>query len=264
MPSNDEAGQDGRAAQSPSLIPRVMETLFALTASEGVLSVRTIAEATGNSRSSTHRILQSLAESGFAEQRHDGGYTVGPRLIELAARVFGVVPVLKVADSVMNQLAEKVGETCYLASFSSDDAFTTFIHRVESHHPVRHVQPLGMRLPLHAGAMGKVIMAAANVDPESLELTKFTDRTLTTKAALLKDIKQSRLVGYATSVGERVEGVAGVAAPVLSGDKVVGGLSVSIPTSRVPKEGLSAIGEIVRDKAHELSMALTAMGIRRI
>jgi IclR family acetate operon transcriptional repressor len=263
MPTTDN-NQEAKAAQAVSLFPRVMDTLYALTASEGILSVRTIAEATGNSRSSTHRILQSMAESGYAEQRQDGGYTVGPRLIELAARVFGVVPVLKIADSIMTQLESEVGETCYLASYSAGDTFTTFIHRVESDHPLRHVQPLGTRLPLHAGAIGKAVLAASGVDPATLELTAYTPRTPTTRTALVKDLKSIRSQGYATSIEERVVGVAGVAAALMSGDTVVGGLSVSIPASRVPKAGLDGIGIVVRKRAQELSLALTAMGVKRI
>lgn len=259
-----ENNQDVKGAQVVSIFPRVMDTLYALTESQGVLSVRTIAEATGNSRSSTHRILQSLAESGYAEQRQDGGYAVGPRLIELAARVFGVVPVLKMADSIMTQLVREVGETCYLATYSPGEPFATFIHRVESDHPVRHVQPLGTRLPLHAGAVGKAILAASDIDPATLDLVAFTPRTLTTKASLLKDLKRVRDLGYATSFEERVVGAAGVAAPLFSGDTLIGGLSVSIPTSRAPKDRLDAVGNAVRKRAHEFSLALTAMGVKRI
>jgi IclR family acetate operon transcriptional repressor len=259
MPENNQS----KDPQVVSIFPRVMETLYALTQGEGVLSVRAIAEGTGNSRSSTHRILQSLAESGYAEQREDGGYSVGPRLIELAARVFGAVPVLKIANSIMTELVRDAGETCYLATYSQGDHYATFIHRVESDHPVRHVQPLGTRLPLHAGAIGKAILAASDVDPGSLELVTFTPRT-PTKSALVKELKRIRDAGYATSFEERIVGAAGVAAPVFSGESLVGGLSISIPTSRAPKDRLDAIGSAVRKSAHELSLALTATGVKRI
>jgi IclR family acetate operon transcriptional repressor len=250
--------------KSAQAVPRVMQTLFALSESASSLSVRAIADTIGNSRSSTHRILQSLAESGYAEQRQDGGYTVGPRLIELAARVFGAVPVLKMVDSVMTELVQEVGETCYLATYSRGENSTTFIHRVETDNPVRHVQALGTRLPLHAGAIGKAILAAADIDVGTLDLKSFTPRTLTTRAALGKELKRIREQGYATSIEERVVGRAGAAAALLSGNTVVGGLSISIPTSRLSKNGLDAIGKKVLKRANELSMALTAMGLKRI
>jgi IclR family acetate operon transcriptional repressor len=253
---------------TPASVPssqRVLDTLWALTETAGVLSVRTIADATGNSRSATHRILQNLADSGHVEQRQDGGYTVGPRLLELASRVFGVTPVLKTVDSIMSQLVADVGETCYLATYSQGEQVATFVHRVESDHLVRHVQALGTRLPLHAGAVGKAILSALeDYDLSDLDLTEFTPRTPTTLDVLRADLERAREVGFATSFEERVVGVDGVAAPLISGDVVVGGLTVAIPTSRVPSEGLDVIGEQVRKRANELSAALTAMGVKRI
>ncbi|TCO19608.1 IclR family transcriptional regulator [Kribbella steppae] len=261
--TTDQNGEE-KGGQSVPISQRVTDTLYALTQSSGVLSVRTIAEATGNSRSSTHRILQALADSQYAEQREDGGYTVGRRLVELAARVFGVVPGLKIVDDIMTALVAQVGETSYLATYNEGETFATFVHRVESNHSVRHVQALGTRLPLHAGAVGKAILSAADIDLDSLDLTKFTPQTPTTVAALKKDVESARQLGYATSFEERVVGVDGVAAPLFSGDTVVGGLTVAIPTSRAPEGGFEAIGDIVRERAHELSSALTAMGVKHI
>ena len=124
---NDPEENGARAVSS---FPRIVEVLYALTGGSQQQSVRAIAEVTGNSRSATQRILRSLADTGYAEQRDDGSYAVGPRLVELSARVFGVVPVLKLADSMMSALARELGETCYLATYSRGDTFTTYIHSV--------------------------------------------------------------------------------------------------------------------------------------
>jgi IclR family acetate operon transcriptional repressor len=262
--AESEIEQQENGSRAVSSFPRLVEVLYALTATSDQQSVRAIAELTGNSRSATQRILRSLAEAGYAEQRYDGSYAVGPKLVELAARVLGTMPVLKVANSVMTELVKEVGETCYLATYADASTFTTFIHRVEADHPVRHVQPLGMRLPLHAGAVGKAILSVSNASLDFLELKKFTPHTPTTKAALKKDLQRARELGYATSFEERVSGVVGVASPLLAGDTVVGGLSVSIPTNRVPAAGVEAIGQAVRKRAAELSLALTAMGVKHI
>lgn len=255
---------DENGARAVASFPRILEVLFALTSSSGLQSVRSIAEVTGNSRSATQRILRSMADSGYAEQRDDGSYTIGPRLVALAARVFGSVPALKLADSMMTDLVRDVGETCYLATYEQGDTFTTYIHRVESNHPVRHVQAVGVRLPLHAGAVGKAILSVANLNLDELELTKYTAQTLTSKAALKKSLDRAKELGYATSFEERVEGVCGVAAPLLAGDTVVGALTVAIPTSRVPKNGVDDIGKAVRRRAQDLSLALTGMGVKRL
>ena len=255
---------EANGARAVSSFPRIVEVLYALTGGPQVQSVRAIAEVTGNSRSAAQRILRSLADTGYAEQRDDGSYAIGPRLVELAARVFGAVPVLKLADSMMSGLVRELGETCYLATYGRGDTFTTYIHRVESDHPVRHIQALGVRLPLHAGAVGKAILSVADVKLEELELTKYTPQTLTSKPALRKELERARELGYTTSFEERVIGVVGVAAPLVVGDTVVGALTVAIPASRVPKDGVEHIGKTVRKYAHEFSLALTAMGVKRI
>src|SRR5690606_14985877 len=111
--------------QSSGLVNMVVETLYALAERPEGSSIRSIAQDTGNSRSSTHRILQYLAKGGYAEQTENGSYVVGSRLLSLSARVFGVVPVLQIARSIMRDLVGKVGETCYLATYSDADDFCT-------------------------------------------------------------------------------------------------------------------------------------------
>jgi IclR family acetate operon transcriptional repressor len=158
-----------------------------------------------------------------------------------------------------------VGETCYLATFNRDELFATFIHRVESNQPVRHVQPLGTRIPLHAGAVGKAILVASqDVNVDDIELVRFTPHTLTTRREFVKDLEASRARGYAVSYEERVEGIVGVAAALTSGDTAVGGLAVAIPVSRVPEEGLDGIGDAIRKYAAAVSATLTAMGVTRL
>ena len=92
----------------------------------------------------------------------------------------------------------------------------------------------------------------------------FTPRTITSVRNMKNELKLVRKNGYATSIEERVIGVAGGAAPVRSAQALVGALTVSIPMSRVPKSGLDQIGAVVRKHADELSSALASMGVERI
>ncbi|MBB5536397.1 IclR family transcriptional regulator [Rhizobium giardinii] len=256
---------DEAPPQSIGLVNLVVETLYSLAARPEGSSIRAIAQETGNSRSSTHRILQYLARSGYAEQTENGSYVVGSRLVSLSARVFGVVPVLQIARSIMRRLVDEVGETCYLATYLPGDDFCTYVHRVESANLVRHVQPLGVRLPLHAGAVGKAILASLPAfDFTKLALVPYTVHTLTTEIALRESLDLVREKGYAVSVEERVLGVAGVASVLKSEDSVVGALTVSVPLSRVAPPDLDQIGELVKSYAEELSSALTGIGVTRI
>ena len=87
---------------------------------------------------------------------------------------------------------------------------------------------------------------------------------MTSVPDLQADLEIGRQHGFATSIEERVIGVAGVAAVVRSGNTVVGALTISMPLSRVPQKGFDGIGAAVRKHAEELSSALTSMGVERI
>ncbi len=244
---------------------KVLDVLDALTQSSDGMSVRGISEHIGSSRSSIHRILKSLSGDGYVEQKPDGGYVIGIRMVELGARVFRVVPLLRYADESMRRLVSRVSETTYLATFDRESLFATFVHRVESTRAIRHVQPLGMRIPLHAGAIGKAILFAdPSIRLEDLPLTAITPHTLVDLEALRLDLDESRERGYALSRQERVEGIIGVAAPVTSGDVVVGGLAVSAPLAHESAINIGNVGTLVKECAADLSRTLLAMGVSRI
>ncbi|RJT26111.1 IclR family transcriptional regulator [Mesorhizobium waimense] len=252
-------------AQSGGLINLVADTLFALTEKSEGLSIRAIAQATDNSRSSTHRILQALSRSDFVQQSESGSYVVGPRMLMLAARVFGVVPVLQIAHVIMKDLVQELGETCYLATFSEADGHATYVHRIENDHPVRYIQALGSTIPLHAGAVGKAILAALpDFDLGKLDMKVYTPNTQSSLTELKASVALARKNGYATSIEERVVGVGGAAAAVRSGDRVIGALTVSVPKNRIPPDGLDKIGLCVSKHAEALSSMLTAIGVERI
>ena len=66
-------GEETSSAQTGKLVQLVAETLYALAERPEGASIRSIAQETGNSRSSTHRILQYLARSGYVDQTENGG-----------------------------------------------------------------------------------------------------------------------------------------------------------------------------------------------
>jgi len=91
--------------------------------------------------------------------------------------------------------------------------------RAESDQSLRFDRPHGARVPLHASAMGKALLAFGPEDPAQavadLEpLERFTRHTLTA-GALVTDLEATRARGYAVTHEERHDGVGGVGAPVL-------------------------------------------------
>ncbi len=82
------------------------------------------------------------------------------------------------------------------------------------------VLKIGLRLILHAGAPGKAYLANLPADEledvlDRMELTRFTDNTITTRDGLLRELGRIRRQGYAVDNSEYVAytGCAGAAIP---------------------------------------------------
>jgi DNA-binding IclR family transcriptional regulator len=95
----------------------------------------------------------------------------------------------------------------------------------------------GERLPAHATALGKLLLAHAPVAARQLRgsaLTRYTSRTLTVPSHLADALVAARQDGYASENAEHVPDQGSVAAPIRGpGGLVVGALAVLGPLERV-------------------------------
>jgi DNA-binding IclR family transcriptional regulator len=145
-----------------------------------------------------------------------------------------------IARPVMERLCSDLGETIHLAVLDRNEVI--FLDSVESRHIVRVGSRVGMRLPAHMTALGKVLLASLPGDrltelyPEE-KLPAGARASVVNRRALFKSLKQIARDGYAVSVGEIESDVAAVAAPILtpSGD-VTAAMSVAVPVSRFSEQ----------------------------
>ncbi len=227
-----DAGADGRPT---SAIAKGFSLLEALLAEGGSASLHALAERAGLPKPSAHRMLAQLEEIGAVKRELDGkGYAVGDALMALSLGAAGVAVRLGGARDVMAGLVETVGETCNLGVL--DGRSVLYLERVECAHALRLHLRAGSRVPLHATAVGKLILAYAPAEKRDLllagPLPKLTARTLD-RAALEAELPGIRRTGLSVNREEATPGVGGVAAPVFGpGGAFVAGLSIHAPLAR--------------------------------
>jgi len=210
-------------------------------------------------KSSTHRLLNELAALGIVRKTEDGRYSLGPRLLywgEAAAETFDL---RAVAEPVMRRLRDAIGESVHLYIREHDTRIC--IAAVEGRHELRPFIQLGRPLPLRAGAAGKVLLAFADDEIQRAELRRARgDGSALPNAPgpqLADQLERIRSVGWATSLGEREDGVAAVAAPVAdSRGRIVAALSISGPTTRLDAARLETMSDPLRQSAGEVSALL--------
>ena len=127
---------------------------------------------------------------------------------------------------------------------------------------LRIMQRIGKRAPLHSTGIGKLLLL--NYNNKQLNelittkgLTALTPNTLVTREALVEKLEQIRAQGYALDDEECELGARCVAAPIQDyTGKVVAGISISGPVSRLTKEYIQVIIPVVRETAARISKLL--------
>jgi DNA-binding IclR family transcriptional regulator len=127
---------------------------------------------------------------------------------------------------------------------------------------VAKVTVVGTVLPLHCGAAGKVLLAYVPAAErrklmDGKPLTRFTQATITHRAALEESLERIRRDGYGFSVGEREEGSYSLVAPIFGrrGD-VVASLAISGPVFRLSEEQKARSLEALLEGARDISSQL--------
>lgn len=251
-----------RAERGPDrTVERVIKMLDLLAEGrpEGT-GVRSSAESTGLSKSAVQRLLQSLTDLDVAEKLPSGRYVAGGRFAQWAGSSALQSMALSAADHEMQAMVRQYGETVYLTRYLPAAREAVFIHVVESETPLRYRLPLGLRIPLHAGAAGKAILAHLGEDViDEITLSRFTDRTIVKKAELKAELALIRGRGYAVSRGERIEGAGGIAAAYWRNGILTGSITMTVPQQNLDEQRCAQLGNAAKKAAETVSCAFGAV-----
>lgn len=184
---------------------------------------------TGLRHATAHRLVGELTAWGALERVTGGAYVIGLRLWELGALNPRGLPLRVRAMPVMEDLHAATQQHVQLAVLDGTDALV--VERISATGAVPVVSGVGGRLPLHASAVGQVLLAHAGAElfTEVVRdgLARFTPRTVTDPAALRVALAECRRTGAAVVREEMSPDAYSVAAPVTdSKGRVVAALSV--------------------------------------
>src|SRR5215472_12900909 len=184
-------------------IERAAAILRLLARGSGRLGVGEIAASLGLAKGTTHGILRTLQGVGFVEQdKSSGKYQLGATLLHLGTSYLDVNELRSRAINWADALASRSGEAVRIGT--PLDGKVLVVHHVFRPDDTLQALDVGSLLPLHATALGKVLLAYDADVADSLlhqsDFAPFTRRTLTTSAALGKAIAEVREQGWAAEV----------------------------------------------------------------
>jgi len=123
---------------------------------------------------------------------------------------------------------------------------------VPSSQPLRFDAGQGSRVPIHASAMGKMLLALSG-DPDAEvaalgTLKRFTRQTLADRDALLADLVAIRRRGWSLNDGERHDGVRALAVAIRTTSGVpTSAIAVQGPALRLADDRLESVYADLRD-----------------
>ena len=253
----DEGGDDDGAPAGTAVIDRGAQLLALVLEADAPRGLTDLAADAGLPKSTASRLLGALERHGLVEQQGQRGrFRAGPVMLRFAGRGVAGRNLAELAERPMAALAEATGETINLAV--GGPAGVEHLAQVESRHYLGTTQWVGRRVPFHASANGKVLLAfgAAQL-PEDHVLEPLTSRTVVDPAVLAAELESVRNDGFAAAADELELGLTAVAAPVHDeSGRVAAALSVSGPTLRLTPRRVAELRPIVIKQARALSREL--------
>jgi DNA-binding IclR family transcriptional regulator len=199
-----------------STLDRVAELLQAFVPERPHWKLQEIANHLGWDKATTHRFLTKLVDLRFLERDADGNFSLGTFILDLSALYMSASPVRQRLARVMSEVRDRTGLTTQ-AGFLENGCVVIALSE-EGNTFVKASASLGAHLPLHATAIGKVILA--QLDEESFdvelgsELQAFTSRTIAERDRVFEVIENVKVKGFATAHSELAEGLEAVAVPI--------------------------------------------------
>jgi IclR family acetate operon transcriptional repressor len=239
-------------------VARAVALLDALAESDTGLGVNELARRIGVNASTASRLLGTLQEGGLVDRTGSGPYRLGLRLVALSDRVLAQFDVRERARPLLARLVAETGETATLSVPTTAAGEVITVDFVPAPSSVVSMARVGRPSVPHATAAGKVMLAFTGAgETSTLELTRFTERTIVDPQALAQELTAVRARGYAEAVGEREPDLGAIAAPVLGrGGELAAIIGIQGPASRLPAATRRALRDPLLRAAAELGRAL--------
>ncbi|MEW6640278.1 MAG: IclR family transcriptional regulator C-terminal domain-containing protein [Pseudomonadota bacterium] len=219
-----------------SSLDRMLTILDLFDESRMSIQLEHAVQATGASKATAYRYLQSLCNRGLLAPAAEGSYVLGPRIIELDRLVRKMDPLLTSASPMIRAAAERLGVNIMLCSFYGDKVMCADLAWPDR--SVEEIYERGRPMPLFRGAMAKIILA--NLTPYQLRSIMLWHGERIRDAGLGDNwddfrsrMTKLRRAGFCVSRGEVFNALVGISAPIFDAEqRVLGSVVFVVPEAR--------------------------------
>jgi len=250
-------------AYNAPVLYKAFAILEEIARNQSRLGISDLARRLDISKSTVYGIIQALIEIGALRQDAQKKLALGPTLIQLGNQALAEIDIRSVARPYLEKLSREFKETVFMGTF--DEHGITIIEKADSPQELKITAPVGARIPIFAGAAGKVFLAGLKEEVlnkilSERSLPRYTENSLTDPRSYRKELEKVRREGYATDFGEYIRDVNAISVPLLDpwGWPMAAlwmvGFSHSFTVEKIERAILAArraaaeIGEILKDR----------------
>jgi len=241
-------------------VDRALDILEAL-ARNGKMSLAELSLKTDLNASTCHHLVGTIGRRGYITQDADTRrYSLGSKIFQLSEARASQINLIELAMPFLARLNRKTGEAVHLVMIEGTELIT--VAKLGSLHAVKVDSATGRSDAPHATAAGKAILAwlpPMRIDEilDARGMERFTAETITSRRALIEELRLVRRYGYSEDREEFEPGVHCIGAAIRSHKgAVIGSISLSIPTMRVSADALARARKDVMATAHEITKEL--------
>lgn len=253
--------ETGAAKHTIPVIDRMMDLLAQLERRPNGMTIRDLTAQLGLPRTTIYRILNTLQGHDMVRRGETGAYHLGRRLLALAAHVAaGVsdVDLTAIGQPFLDRLSAELGEGSKLSVIDQDGILVLAASQGRREYALT-VAP-GQRMPIHAGAASKMLLAHLPPDELAVWLAKpligYTAKSITDPKRLLTELARVKRLGWAQDRGENAPSIHAFAAPVFNKEgEVVAAISVPFLAGAEPSR-MEEIRIAAIDAARAMSEAI--------
>jgi IclR family transcriptional regulator, KDG regulon repressor len=259
----DAGGTSKLSRYSVPVVRSTFRILEELSQAE-ILGLREVTLITGIPKSTVFRILSTLVDLGYVTRDSNRSYRVSPSLSNLVSDEAVHEALRRLALPLMLELRDKYGETVNLGVQRLDKV--TYLEVVPSEFALRLQESRGASVPVHASALGKVILAFSPPESvrdlvHSIKLEQVTQHTISDPEEFMSELKRVHHAGFAFDRGEGSMLAVCIGSPILDAKgNAIAAMSISGPASRFnPKKDAPVIASLVKgttDLAHAFAQTM--------
>ena len=197
-------------------------------------------------KSTMSRLITTLLNEGFVKYVENTKEIIYSDVMGTLSKKKREDLIVKQTSTLLNEVFIQTNECSYIAIY--DNNMLLNLNQIDnSDRILKNRDSIGLHSPLHATAMGKVILAfSEDIDTSKLELNEFTHSTITNMKRLQLTMHTIRELGYAIDDEEFEYGLRAVAVPCFSkqGD-FIGAIGISGLAARLDSEKLQEIASVL-------------------